>query len=79
MGIGKFSGVMLVSDFDDTLYGSDLHVSEENRTAIRSFIEQGGLFTVATGRARKTFTPQVTLEDIPPECPGHSVQRRHHI
>ena len=69
MGIGKFTGVMLVSDFDDTLYGTDLHVSEENRTAIRSFMEQGGLFTVATGRARKTFSPQVTLEDIPLNAP----------
>ena len=69
MGKGKFTGVMLVSDFDDTLYGSDLHVSEENRAAIRSFMEQGGLFTVATGRARKTFSPQVTLEDIPLNAP----------
>ena len=69
MGIGKFTGVMLVSDFDDTLYGTDLHVSEENRAAIRSFTEQGGLFTVATGRARKTFSPQVTLEDIPLNAP----------
>ena len=69
MAIGKFSGVMLISDFDDTLYGSDLHVSEENKTAIRCFMDQGGLFTVATGRARKTFSPQVTLEDIPLNAP----------
>ncbi len=69
MGNGKFTGVMLVSDFDDTLYGTDLHVSEENRAAIRSFIAQGGLFTVATGRARKTFSPQVELEDIPLNAP----------
>lgn len=69
MGIGKFTGVMLVSDFDDTLYGTDLHVSEENKAAIRYFMEQGGLFTVATGRARKTFSPQVTLEDIPLNAP----------
>ncbi len=67
--MGKFSGVLLVSDFDDTLYGSDLHVSEENRTAIRYFMEQGGRFTVATGRARKTFFPQITLEDIPLNAP----------
>lgn len=67
--MGKFTGVMLISDYDDTLYGSDLHVSEENRTAIRYFIEQGGLFTVATGRARKTFSPQVTVEDIPLNAP----------
>ena len=68
--MGKFSGVMLISDFDDTLYGSDLHVSEENRAAIRSFIAQGGLFTIATGRARKTFSPQVELEDIPMNAPA---------
>lgn len=60
---------MLVSDFDDTLYGSDLHVSEENRSAIRSFIAQGGLFTVATGRAHSAFSPQVKLEDIPLNAP----------
>lgn len=60
---------MLISDFDDTLYGTDLHVSEENRSAIRYFMEQGGLFTVATGRARKTFSPQVTLENIPLNAP----------
>lgn len=60
---------MLVSDFDDTLYGSDFHVSEKDRAAIRSFIAQGGLFTVATGRARKTFSPQVESENIPMNAP----------
>ena len=70
MAKGKFTGVMLISDFDDTLYGTDLHVSEENRAAIRFFMEQGGLFTVATGRARKTFSPQVTIEDIPMNAPA---------
>ncbi len=69
MGRDKFKGVLLISDFDDTLYGTDLHVSEENKTAIRYFMDQGGLFTVATGRARKTFSPQVTIEDIPLNAP----------
>lgn len=69
MGRDKFKGVLLVSDYDDTLYGTDLHVSEENRSAIRSFMEQGGLFTVATGRAHKTFFPQVEKEDIPLNAP----------
>ncbi len=66
----KFKGVFLVSDYDDTLYGTSLHISQENRRAIRSFIARGGLFTVATGRARKTFSPQVTLEDIPLNAPA---------
>lgn len=70
MGKGKFNGVLLVSDYDDTLYGTDLHVSEENRAAIRFFIEHGGLFTVATGRARKTFAPQVEKERIPMNAPA---------
>ena len=67
--MGKFTGVMLVSDFDDTLYGSSLHVLDVDRCAIRSFIEQGGLFTVATGRAHKTFAPQIEIEDIPLNAP----------
>ena len=70
MGRGKFQGVLLISDYDDTLYGSDFRVSEENRAAIRYFMEQGGLFTVATGRARKTFTPQVEKENIPLNAPA---------
>ena len=49
--MGKFDGVLLVSDYDDTLYNHKLEVSEENRAAIESFIAQGGTFTVATGRA----------------------------
>ena len=49
--MGKFNGVLLVSDFDDTLYGSDLRVSEENRRALDYFTGAGGIFTVATGRA----------------------------
>lgn len=67
--MGKFSGVMLISDFDDTLYGTDLHVSEQDRSAIRRFMDQGGLFTIATGRARKTFSPQVKIENIPLNAP----------
>lgn len=70
MGKGKFDGVLLVSDYDDTLYGTDLHVSEENRAAIRFFMEQGGRFTVATGRAHKTFAPQVEREHIPMNAPA---------
>lgn len=67
--MGKFNGVLLVSDYDDTLYGSDLSVSEENRTAIRRFIAQGGYFSVATGRAHTTFAPQLERERLPVNAP----------
>ncbi len=62
--MGKFDGVLLVSDYDDTLYGSGFYVSDENRSAILRFMEQGGAFTVATGRAHTTFAPQVELENL---------------
>lgn len=41
-----FDGYLLLSDMDGTLA-----FSEENRDAIRYFQENGGLFTVATGRS----------------------------
>lgn len=45
-----FEGYVLVSDMDGTLIGSDKIISKENREAIDYFINEGGLFTVATGR-----------------------------
>ncbi|MBU5435287.1 HAD-IIB family hydrolase [Pseudoflavonifractor sp. MSJ-37] len=53
--LGRFDGVLLVSDFDDTLYGSDFTVSAENVAALLAFQAEGGTFTVATGRARPAF------------------------
>ena len=49
--MGKFDGVLFFSDYDDTLYNYRLAVSPENRAAIRYFQENGGRFSVATGRA----------------------------
>ena len=62
--MGKFDGVLLASDFDDTLYGSDYTVSEENVKALTYFTEEGGRFTVATGRAHATFAPVWKLSPI---------------
>ncbi|MPM25299.1 5-amino-6-(5-phospho-D-ribitylamino)uracil phosphatase YwtE [bioreactor metagenome] len=68
--MGKFDGVLLVSDYDDTLYSGSFSVSEKNRVAIRYFIANGGHFTVATGRAHTTFAPQVVKEQIPMNAPA---------
>ena len=57
--MGKFEGVLLASDFDDTLVGSDCVLSPANRAALERFIREGGRFTVSTGRARRTFAPYV--------------------
>lgn len=62
--MGKFDRVLLASDFDDTLYNSRLEVSAENVAAIEYFIREGGYFTVATGRAHRTFSPYVHLAPI---------------
>lgn len=68
--MGKFDGVLFFVDYDDTLYNSHHTVSLENRAAIRYFIENGGYFSVATGRAHRTFTPQIEKEDIPLNAPA---------
>ena len=47
--LGKFNGVLLVSDFDDTLYGEDMRITRENVEALTYFTREGGTFTVATG------------------------------
>lgn len=67
--MGKFHGVLLYSDYDDTLYNQHLTVSQENREAIRYFIGQGGRFSVATGRAKRTFAPQVERERLELNAP----------
>lgn len=56
--MGKFDGVLLVTDYDDTLFSTDLTISAENLAAIRSFTGRGGTFTVATGRGYQTFLAQ---------------------
>ena len=55
--LGKFSGVLLVSDFDDTLSCEEGGIPPANREALDYFTRGGGIFTVATGRARPNFAP----------------------
>ena len=66
--MGKFDGLLLASDFDDTLYDLDLRIPERNLEAIGYFTGQGGRFTVATGRAHRTFAPYAHL--VPMNAPA---------
>lgn len=62
--MGKFQGVLLASDFDNTLiYTEDAlrmgtsvpELSKGNRQALNYFIAEGGRFAVSTGRALAAF------------------------
>ena len=48
--MGIFDGYLLVSDMDGTLLNSKGKLSEENKNAIEYFVDNGGEFTLATGR-----------------------------
>lgn len=74
--MGKFDGVLLASDFDNTLiYTEDAlrrglpppELSAGNRTALQYFMSEGGRFTVATGRALPAFEKLVGM--IPMNAP----------
>ena len=54
--MGLFSGYLIVSDIDGTLYDSKGRLSEENRLAIERFKREGGRFTVASGRGIRDVT-----------------------
>ena len=62
--MGKFTGLLLASDYDNTLAYTEEAlrlghpmppVSNANQQAIRYFMAEGGIFSVATGRAKPAF------------------------
>ncbi len=50
-----FSDILLTVDFDRTLTARDGSIPERNIEAIRYFIDNGGVFTVNTGRSYISF------------------------
>lgn len=66
--MGKFDGVLLASDFDDTFYDKHRQVPQRNRQAVEYFMSQGGRFAIATGRAHRTFAPYAHL--VPMNAPA---------
>lgn len=48
--MGKFDGFMIVTDLDGTFFGENTTYVERNIKAIEYFKNNGGRFTVATGR-----------------------------
>lgn len=75
--MGKFDGVLLVSDFDNTLiytenairFGAPVPpLPERNREALEYFMARGGRFTIATGRALAGFIRHAG--GVPMNAPG---------
>ena len=74
--MGKFDGVLLASDFDNTLLNTETarrtgaevpEVSRRNWEALEYFMANGGLFAVATGRAKPAF--ETVVDGIPMNAP----------
>jgi hypothetical protein len=65
--MGKFDGILLCTDLDDTLLTTDKRVSEENKRAIEYFKKEGGTFTFATGRV--VHGAKLALDYITPNAP----------
>ena len=54
--VGRFEGVLLAADYDDTLMPfGQTQLSEGNRQAISYFMSEGGTITVSTGRDLHSF------------------------
>ena len=58
-----FSDILLTVDYDRTLTAPDSTIPQRNLDAIRYFMEEGGIFTLATGRSLPTGEG-----DIPVGC-----------
>jgi len=55
--MGKFDGILIVSDMDGTFLGNGGRVVPENLDAIEYFKSEGGRFTIASGRAFYVVAP----------------------
>lgn len=75
--MGRFDGVLLASDFDNTLIYTEEALRsgkpvppllKENREALEWFMAEGGRFAIATGRALAAFVKYA--DQVPMNAPG---------
>lgn len=62
-----FSDVLLTVDFDRTFTGPDSQIPQRNLDAIQYFMDNGGKFTINTGRSAATFW--MHLDTLPHNAP----------
>ncbi len=60
----KFDGIMIITDLDGTFFNSKSEIAKRNMEAVEYFKENGGLFTIATGRS--PFSPAWLSEIFSP-------------
>ncbi len=65
--MGKFDGILLCSDLDETLLDDGRNISYENKKALEYFMSEGGRFTFATGRVPQGA--KLNLKYIVPNTP----------
>lgn len=66
--MGKFSDILFTSDYDFTLTDRNDVPNPRNIEAIRYFIAEGGLFTVATGRSIPLFAKKAGQIPVNAPC-----------
>ena len=59
--MGRFDGILIASDFDRTLTDPNGNVPKRNLDALRFFMEEGGRFSVASGRSVPMFRQKTAL------------------
>ena len=62
-----FSDVLMTVDFDRTMTGPDSKIPQRNLDAVMFFMENGGTFTVNTGRSVASFRKH--LDKVPVNAP----------
>ena len=62
--MGIYSDILLTVDFDRTLTAPDSSIPERNIEAINYFIENGGVFTVNTGRSVPMYSSKFDLVPV---------------
>ncbi len=66
--MAKFENILLISDMDGTLFSKPDTIPQINLDAINYFIENGGRFTVATGRSQNSVRHY--LKQLPINAPA---------
>ena len=65
--MATFRDILITTDYDRTLTAPDSTIPQRNLDAIRYFMENGGAFTVNTGRTIPSFGPM--MDKVPANAP----------